>query len=253
MSHSPALLENLAHTVGTPFWLYEADVIRQRIAAIQSITSGEGLQARFAMKACPATKILQEMAAANIWIDAVSGNEILRARHAGHPAGQSPPVICFTSDVFRDNALDVVLEHGVLPNIGSPGMIRDLAAAGYRGKISLRINPGFGHGHVNSCDTGGPSSKHGIWYQDLPSVQAAAAAAGLQIAMLHAHIGSGPQFDELLANLNRLVAEFAALAPSLPHLEAVSLGGGIPHDYRNPAAFLPLEKLGALFATARQP
>lgn len=252
MSHSPALLEKLAHSVGTPFWLYEADVIRQRIAAIQAITSGEGLQARFAMKACPATKILQEMAAANIWIDAVSGNEILRARHAGHPAGQSPPVICFTSDVFRDNALDVVLEHGVLPNIGSPGMIRDLAAAGYRGKISLRINPGFGHGHVNSCDTGGPSSKHGIWYQDLPAVQAAAAAAGLHIVMLHAHIGSGPQFDELLANLNRLVAEFAALAPSLPHLEAVSLGGGIPHDYRNPAAALPLEKLGALFATARQ-
>ena len=252
MSHSPALLQDLAASVGTPFWLYDAAVIRQRIAAIQAITSSEGLQARFAMKACPATKVLQEMAAANIWIDAVSGNEILRALHAGHPAGQAPPTICYTSDVFRDNALDVVLQNGILPNIGSPGMIRDLAAAGYRGNISLRLNPGFGHGHVNSCDTGGPSSKHGIWYQDLPAVQAAAAAAGLHIVMLHAHIGSGPQFDELLANLNRLVAEFAALAPSLPPLEAVSLGGGIPHDYRNPAAFLPLEKLGALFATARQ-
>lgn len=131
-------------------------------------------------------------------------------------------------------------------------MIRDLAAAGYRGKISLRVNPGFGHGHVNSCDTGGPSSKHGIWYTDVPATQAAAAAAGQQIVMLHAHIGSGPQFDELLANLQRLVSEFAALAPSLPHLEAISLGGGIPHNYRDPAATLPLEKLGRLFATARE-
>jgi diaminopimelate decarboxylase len=252
MSHDPALLQRLAASAGTPFWLYDAAVIRQRIAAIKTITSGEGVQARFAMKACPATKVLQEMAAAGIWIDAVSGNEILRARHAGHAAGQEPPVICYTSDVFRDNALEVVLQHGILPNIGSPGMIRDLAAAGYQGKISLRVNPGFGHGHVNSCDTGGPSSKHGIWYTDVPATQAAASAAGMQVVMLHAHIGSGPQFDELLSNLNRLVSEFADLAPSLPHLEAVSLGGGIPHNYRDPSATLPLEKLGALFTAARE-
>ncbi len=252
MSHDPALLSNLAASVGTPFWLYEAAVIRQRIAAIRTITSGEGVQARFAMKACPATKVLQEMAAAGIWIDAVSGNEILRALHAGHTAGQEPPVICFTSDVFRDNALEVVLQNNILPNIGSPGMIRDLAAAGYKGKISLRVNPGFGHGHVNSCDTGGPSSKHGIWFTDVPATFAAASAAGMKITMLHAHIGSGPQFDELLENLNRLVSEFAELAASLPDLEAVSLGGGIPHNYRDPSATLPLEKLGALFTAARE-
>ncbi len=252
MSHDPALLRRLATSVGTPFWLYEADVIRQRIAAIKAITAGEGLQARFAMKACPATKVLQEMAGAGIWIDAVSGNEILRALQAGHSAGQEPPVICFTSDVFRDNALEVVLKHGILPNIGSPGMIQDLAAAGYRGKISLRVNPGFGHGHVNSCDTGGPSSKHGIWFTDVPATLAAASKAGQRIVMLHAHIGSGPQFDELLGNLNRLVSEFAQLAPSLPDLEAVSLGGGIPHNYRDASATLPLEKLGALFSAARE-
>ncbi len=251
MPHDPALLTRLASQVGTPFWLYEAAVIRQRIDAIKTITAGEGVQARFAMKACPATKVLQEMAAAGIWIDAVSGNEILRALHAGHPAGQDPPVICFTSDVFRDDALAIVLKHNILPNIGSPGMIRELASAGYRGPISLRVNPGFGHGHVNSCDTGGPSSKHGIWLTDVPAAHAAATAAGMKITMLHAHIGSGPQFDELLANLERLVSEFAHLAPSLPHLTAVSLGGGIPHNYRDPAATLPLEKLATLFSAAR--
>jgi hypothetical protein len=49
---------------------------------------------------------------------------VLRARHAGHPGGQEPPAICFTADVFRDNALDVVLSEKILPNIGSPGMSR---------------------------------------------------------------------------------------------------------------------------------
>ncbi len=93
---SPALLESLAAKTGTPFWLYDASVIRRRIADIKSITDAPNLQARFAMKACPATKVLREMAAAGIWIDAVSGNEVLRAIHGGHPAGQNPPVICLT-------------------------------------------------------------------------------------------------------------------------------------------------------------
>jgi len=81
------------------------------------------------MKACPATRVLREMRAAGIWIDAVSGNEALRARRAGFAAGHTPPEICFTADVFRDNALQVVLENGLLPNLGSPGMVRDLAKA----------------------------------------------------------------------------------------------------------------------------
>ncbi len=204
------------------------------------------------MKACPATAVLREMANAGIWIDAVSGNEVLRALHAGHAGGQEPPVICLTADVFRDNALDVIHEHGVLPNIGSPGQIANLAAAGYSGKISLRVNPGFGHGHVNSCDTGGPSSKHGIWHSALQATITAAHAAGMKIVMLHAHIGSGPQFDELITNLTKLTDQFALEIPRLPDLEAISLGGGIPHNYRDASATVPLARLKELLITAQQ-
>ncbi|MEK0445297.1 MAG: diaminopimelate decarboxylase [Verrucomicrobiota bacterium] len=250
MQLEPAQLLSFARNVGTPFWLYDAATLRQRISEIQEIT-GDGIQARFAMKACPATKVLREMQKAGIWIDAVSGNEILRAKNAGHAVGHQPPVILYTSDVFRDNALSVVLENGILPNVGSPGMISELHAAGYRGPISLRVNPGFGHGHVNSCDTGGPSSKHGIWHSDLETVAAQAQALGLKIVMLHAHIGSGPRFEELHENLERLAHEFAQLLPAFPHLEAVSLGGGIPHNYRDASAQIPLPPLKALFARCR--
>ncbi len=246
------LLRKLATQVGTPFWLYEAGVIRQRIKEVKFMTEEGNLQARFAMKACPATRVLQEMKAAEIWIDAVSGNEALRALKAGYSPGHQPPEICFTADVFRDNALAVVLENGLLPNIGSPGMIRSLADAGYRGPVSLRLNPGFGHGHVNACDTGGPSSKHGIWHSDLMGVKNAAAAAGCEVVMLHAHIGSGPQFQELQENLTRLALEFIKLLPEFPALEAVSLGGGIPHNYRDHGAQVPVEPLRELFTTCHE-
>lgn len=250
MQTDPALLLSLAQKVGTPFWLYSAQTLRQRISEVKHVTS-EGIQARFAMKSCPATKVLQEMHKADIWIDAVSGNEMLRAQHAGHPGGQTPPVILYTSDVFRDNALEVVLKENVLPNIGSPGMIQELASAGYKGAVSIRVNPGFGHGHVNSCDTGGPSSKHGVWFQDLASTSKQVQEAGMRVVMLHAHIGSGPRFEELHENLERLADEFAELLPLFPSLEGISLGGGIPHNYRQADAQIPLDPLRELFARCK--
>jgi diaminopimelate decarboxylase len=252
MSLDVSLIARIAEKVGTPFWLYEAAVLRQRIADIQFMSDSPQVQARFAMKACPITKVLREMAAAGIWIDAVSGNEALRALRAGHAAGHNPPVVCFTADVFRDNSLEVVLKHGLLPNIGSPGMVRQLAAAGYRGPVSIRVNPGFGHGHVNTCDTGGPSSKHGIWHSELMTVKAAVEAAGMQVAMLHAHIGSGPQYQELHDNLTRLALDFRELVKHFPQLTAVSLGGGIPHNYRQREAQIPVEPLRELFASCQQ-
>jgi len=252
MPHDPALLRSLAEKVGTPFWIYDARVIRKRIGDVLFMSGSPGVQARFAMKACPATKVLREMQQAGIWIDAVSGNEVLRALHAGYPSGHQPPAIALTCDVFRDNALDVVLKHGVLPNIGSPGQVADLQRAGYRGPISLRVNPGFGHGHVNACDTGGPSSKHGIWSEDLLETNAAAERAGLSVTMLHAHIGSGPQYAELHDNLTRLAADFVQLSKKFPNLTAVSLGGGIPHNYKAHGAQIPIEPLRDLFNSCHQ-
>jgi hypothetical protein len=56
MQHPADLLRSLAAKVGTPYWLYDARVIRQRIADIRFLTDSDGVQARFAMKACPATR-----------------------------------------------------------------------------------------------------------------------------------------------------------------------------------------------------
>lgn len=253
MSQPPSRsdVERLAAQVGTPFYLYDAGVLARRIALVKEATAAPGLQARYAMKACSAHLVLKEIARAGVWIDAVSGNEVLRAKRAGFAMGANPPVVMLTADVFRDNALDVVRDEGVLPNIGSPGQLRALSAAGYRGPIGLRVNPGFGHGHVQACDTGGPSSKHGVWIDGVVRVAEVARAAGLPIVLLHAHVGSGPQIDELYANLQRLTLVLAELLAYLPECVAVNLGGGIPHSYRDPSWLPDLAPLGRILREAR--
>ena len=41
-------------------------------------------------------------------------------------------------------------------------------------EITLRINPGFGHGHSQKTNTGGEQSKHGIWHEQLARLPRAA-------------------------------------------------------------------------------
>lgn len=245
------IIAQMVRAVGTPVWVYGAGVLRRQVGLVRAALRPTGVQVRYAMKACSATRVLREMQAHGLWIDAVSGNEVLRARHAGFGGGHDPPVILYTSDVFRDDALAVVMQEGVLPNLGSRGMLDALHAAGYRGPIALRVNPGFGHGHVLACDTGGPSSKHGIWWSQVADTARAAETAGLRVVMLHAHIGSGPQPQELFDNLQRLVEVFVDLLPSLPQVEAVSLGGGLPYNYQDASAQIDLARLAVLLHTAR--
>jgi diaminopimelate decarboxylase len=225
-------LERLADQIGTPFYLYDAGILRETLGKLALLTDGPQLQCRYAVKANPARKVLEAVRAQGLWIDAVSGNEVLRAVRAGFATGNDPPVILLTTDVFRDNALTTVLEHQIMPNVGSPGLIRDLRDAGYRGPIAVRANPGFGHGHVQAVDTGGPSSKHGIWHEDLAEARALAADAKLPIVALHAHVGTGPELREFDANMRKLVDFFEKLLPDFPDVGAVNLGGGLPHPYR---------------------
>ena len=64
--------------------------------------------------------------------------------------------------------------------------------------ITLRINPGFGHGHSQKTNTGGKQSKHGIWHDAARRVPATAPTAiGLTVTGLHMHIGSGTDLEHL--------------------------------------------------------
>ena len=240
-------LARIAARAGTPFHLYDGEALRGTVSRFAGLVREHGLMGRYAVKANSARPVLELMRNEGLGVDAGSGNEVLRARRAGFPGGTDPAMILLTTDVFRDNALETVLEERVLPNLGSPGMVAELRDAGYRGAVGVRLNPGFGHGVVEACDTGGPSSKHGIWIDALSAVRDEAREAGLPIAMLHAHVGTGPTLPEFDTNIRKLVDLFEDLLPEFPEARAVSFGGGIPHPYRPQEAAYDLAAYGAIW------
>ncbi|MDR3476091.1 MAG: diaminopimelate decarboxylase [Devosia sp.] len=108
--------------------------------------------------------------------------------------------------------------------------MRLLGRAGRGHPVWLRINPGFGHRHNRKTNTGGPSSKHGIWHQELEDSLRLVDEYGLSLIGLHMHIGSGVDY----AHLHRVCGTMLdAVRRADRPLSAISAGGGLSVPYRS--------------------
>jgi diaminopimelate decarboxylase len=128
-------------------------------------------------------------------------------------------------------------------------MIDQYAARRGDGQVTLRINPGFGHGHSRKTNTGGDHSKHGIWHEDLPEVLGRAAALGIRISGLHVHIGSGSDLE----HLSQVASAMEKLALRVgPQLESISAGGGLPVPYKAGDPAMDVDAYFGLWDAARR-
>jgi diaminopimelate decarboxylase len=214
------LLRRLAGEHGTPLYVYDLDVVRARVDALRGFDV-----IRYAQKANPNLAVLRFLRTLGVEVDAVSAGELHRALAAGFPE----EAIHFTADLFDHAALDLIARHAVRVNVGSADMIEQLAEARPDSELTLRINPGFGHGHDLKVNTGGPHSKHGIWFEQLPEVLERARRVDVRVTGIHVHIGSGSDFEHL--SRVRHAVEDAALQ-AREHLTLISTGGGLPIPYR---------------------
>jgi len=226
-------IHELAKRYGTPLYVYDAAVIRQRCADLAAWDT-----VRFAQKACSNLAVLDLVRREGVLVDAVSHGEIARAIAAGYscqaePAGADglPPAhpIVYTADIFDRESLEAVIRHGLHVNCGSADMLEQLAARVPGADVTLRINPGFGHGHSQKTNTGGEGSKHGIWHEEVPDALRRAEWAGLAVTGLHMHIGSGTDLAHLASVADSLEKTAREIGRSLT---TVSAGGGLPVPYR---------------------
>jgi diaminopimelate decarboxylase len=238
----------IAEQFGTPVFVYDAELIRRRIADLASFD-----HVRYAQKACSNLSILELIRGEGVLVDAVSAYEIRRALAAGYPAGTptdgTPPAIVYTADIFDREALELVVEHDIHVNCGSIDMIGQLGSVASGRDITLRINPGFGHGHSQKTNTGGDSSKHGIWYEQLGECVEKAEKNSLRITGLHMHIGSGADMEHLGQVCDAM--EKAALEAG-PTIISISTGGGMPTPYTEEDEYIDVEPYFQLWDATRK-
>ncbi len=219
-------VEELARDYGTPLFVYDAAKIVERINDLDEFDT-----VRYAQKANSNLAILDLVRRHGVAVDAVSAGEIHRALAAGYRAGPGEPSeIVYTADIFDRESLDLVVTHEIPVNCGSPDMIDQLGQRAPGREITLRINPGFGHGHSQKTNTGGQQSKHGIWHEQIDDCLQRAARYDLTISGLHMHIGSGTDLEHLSQVCGAMEKIAAVVGPTIT---SISAGGGLSVPYRD--------------------
>jgi diaminopimelate decarboxylase len=241
-------VNGLADRFGTPTFVYDAAKIIERIGDLRSFDV-----IRYAQKACSNIAILDLFRRHGVLIDAVSAGEIRRALAAGYQATavdqHAPPPLVYTADIFDADALNLVVEKNIHVNCGSADMIDQLGQRAPGRHISLRINPGFGHGHSQKTNTGGEHSKHGIWHADVADCLRRADTHGLCVSGLHMHIGSGTDLEHLRHVCQAMEKTAREVGRTVVNISA---GGGLPVPYRAEQSYVDLPAYFKLWDETRR-
>jgi len=225
---------------GTPAYVYDMAVIEERVRDLAAFDV-----IRYAQKACSNIGILNRLKDLGVVVDAVSVGEVKRALAAGFDSKG----IVFTADVFDREALALVKELGLHVNCGSPDMIEQLGTVMPGASVTLRINPGFGHGHSQKTNTGGPQSKHGIWHEDVVDCLRRADLYNVAVTGLHMHIGSGTDLE----HLSQVCTALETIALQVGRtLTTISAGGGLPVPYRVGQTYVDLDQYFSLWDATRK-
>lgn len=234
---------DLAAQFGTPLYVYDLQSIENRIADLAAFDV-----IRYAQKACGNLAILDRIRRRGVVVDAVSAGEIRRAIAAGFSTDPRRHEIVYTADIFDREALDLVIEHSLPVNCGSPDMISQLGERRPGSDVTLRINPGFGHGHSQKTNTGGEQSKHGIWHSQIDECLRRADQTGITITGLHMHIGSGTDLEHLSEVCDAMERTASEVGRTL---KTISAGGGLPVPYKSDESYVDLQKYFSLWDATR--
>lgn len=170
-------------------------------------------------------------------VECVSRAEVERALSAGFPA----PLISFTCSNIPKSELAWLIEAGVSVHIDSLTQLEWWGEIKPGSNVSLRINRGYGAGATSHIITGGPESKFGIYYTDIPKALAIAKKYRLTIVGLQQHVGSSILTPETFVTAMGLLLKSAKDFPDLAHLD---FGGGFGIPYRPDQKALDIKKLG---------
>lgn len=224
-----SLFRQLAAEYGTPLYVYDAEIIRAQYAKVAHFDT-----VRFAQKANSNVHILRLLRELGASVDCVSAGELERALRAGFiPAGEpSHAPIVYTADVISPSTLRRIVDLSVPVNTGSEDMLDQVGQARRGHPVWIRVNPGFGHGHSKKTNTGGESSKHGIWAGNLERALEIVKQRELDLVGLHMHIGSGVDMGHLARVCEAMEGAVEVVARSGLDLAAISGGGGLTIPYR---------------------
>ncbi len=247
------LLQELAHTYGTPLYVYDMPQIARNFTAFKQNFSGRKSLICYALKANSNLSVLRLLAELGSGADCVSIGEVRRALLAGIPAYK----IIFSGVGKRDDEIKQALELGILfINVESFEELKRVEAIAkelaqeleskeqklesskdslQKARISIRVNPNIDPKTHPYISTGLHENKFGV---DMDSAKQmylyAHKSAFLEPIGIHFHIGSQLTELEPLIEASRKIADLARSLVALGiNLRFFDIGGGLGIRYED--------------------
>ena len=246
--------EALAEEFGTPFFLYDLDLIGRRVEALRAVLP-RGFRVAFAVKANPALAVVAHLRRCGVGADVASGGELETVLRAGF----DPASVTMTGPGKREDELSAAVAAGVgIVTVESLGELRRLEkiAAGLdcRQPILLRLAVSEDSRLETVRLIGGVEGKFGMPLHTLTEA-AREAAASLHLELLGVHafgasnLRDAEQLSGHVAELVEIGRQVAAEA-GVP-LRVVDAGGGLGIPYADGERPLDLARLGRRLAELR--
>jgi diaminopimelate decarboxylase len=231
-----ANLPEIADEVGTPFYLYDVEVLRTRVDRLEAAFAGVPHLACYAVKANDALAVLASAARTGLGADIVSGGELEKALRAGFPADR----IVFSGVGKRRDEIVSAVAAGVrclnVESLGELDVVADEARrAGAVVRIAVRLNPDVETETHAYVATGTARSKFGLGFADaLHALEVAASEPALEPAGISFHVGSNI-FDlaPIRSALERAEELWHAASGCGVALRDLDAGGGLGVRYED--------------------
>jgi diaminopimelate decarboxylase len=227
-------LEDVAGAVGTPFYAYDADLFRERIARFRAAFGPDAPEVCYALKANDALALVALAAAEGLGADIVSGGELAKAVRAG----VQPEKIVFSGVGKTRVEISAALQAGVrtlnveslaeLEAIAEEATTLDVVAS-----ISVRLNPDVEANTHAYVATGSAASKFGLGLDDARAAyESAAAHPALEPVGISFHVGSQLlDTSPVLAAGERAAELWRELDAAGIRLRDLDAGGGLGIAY----------------------
>jgi diaminopimelate decarboxylase len=229
-------LPELADRLGTPLYVYSAEMIKERVRAFQKAFRGVEHSICYSVKANSNLSILRLLGKLGCGFDVVSGGELERVLRVDRHAAKR---VVFSGVGKTATEIEAALNAGILLfNVESASELDTVAKCAAKVKrtaqIAFRVNPDVPADTHPYISTGLHKHKFGVPLLEARELyRRAAKEKYLQVAGVSVHIGSQiTDFAPFAATMER-VAELVRQLRSDGHkIEYVDAGGGMGIDYR---------------------
>ena len=216
--------EDIVAKYGTPVYVYNEDILRDRMRRVSRIITKYEFHSNYSIKANTNINILKIALSEGLYADAMSIGEMRMLLDAGFPSEK----IFFVSNNVSREEMQFAIDKNIIVSIDSLSQLEQFGEINKGGKCAVRINPGVGAGHHEKVVTAGKKTKFAIAEEDIDKIFDIASKYDLTIAGINQHVGSLFMDPEPFL---QAVKNFLRIAMKFKNLEFIDFGGGYGIPY----------------------